>query len=154
MSKLSRCDRDLLALYWREDNRGYLVRSAQKTNGKNIFLHRMIADRMGLDPRLEVDHINHDKQDNRRCNLRACTRAQNACNQPLSKNSTTGYKGVSAVGPGSFRARIQVNRKTILLGTFGTKIAAATAYARAAKKLHGEFAYFQVDPDGTLRGGA
>src|SRR5512146_1126738 len=56
-----------------------------------LYLHRFILDA----PRgMYVDHINHDTLDNRRCNLRLCTKQQNQCNQSHHKDSKSPYKGV------------------------------------------------------------
>jgi hypothetical protein len=70
---------------------GGYVKASNKTT---IFMHRII---MNLnDPLLVVDHINHDKLDNRRENLRVVTRAANNQNRPKATNEdrTSKYKGV------------------------------------------------------------
>lgn len=72
-------------------------------------LHRYLLN--VTDPKLDVDHINGDTLDNRDCNLRICTRQQNMYNRKLSKNNTTGYKGIDIVPNGKYRARIKVNKK-------------------------------------------
>lgn len=69
----------------------------------------------------EIDHINLDTLDNRRCNIRYCTHQQNQMNQPLQRNNTSGVSGVSYYPPRhKFRARIKVNQKEIHLGYFDT----------------------------------
>ena len=62
--------------------------------GRNDLLHRAI---MGVtDPKVKIDHHNHDTLDNRRNNLRACTNSQNIQNRKGSQvNSTSGIRGVS-----------------------------------------------------------
>src|SRR4051794_6479842 len=69
----------LARMRWYLDGRGYVSHSV--TRGPELKLHRVI---LGLIPRdgLEADHINRDKLDNRRANLRIVTTAQNAQNKP------------------------------------------------------------------------
>ena len=69
----------------------------------------------------EIDHINLNTFDNRRCNIRYCTHQQNQMNQPIQKNNTSGVSGVSWYAPrGKFRARIKISQREIHLGYYGT----------------------------------
>lgn len=69
----------------------------------------------------EIDHVNLDTLDNRRCNIRYCTHQQNQMNQPLQKNNTSGVSGVSYYpARHKFRARIKVNQHEIHLGYYDT----------------------------------
>lgn len=89
------------------------------------------------------NHKNKNTLDNRKCNLRVCTRAQTNRNRSLGKNNTTGYKGVVKIktkGGNRYRVKIGVDYKEISIGVFDTKEQAAIAYNKAAKKYHGEFA--------------
>lgn len=101
------------------------------------YLHRVI---MQPGPGLEVDHINGDRLDNRRLNLRVCTRSSNA------KNTSTkvGYKGVHKNHRGKWIAQITKNYNCHHLGTFRTAEEAAIAYNDAASILHGEFARLNI----------
>lgn len=77
----------------------------------------LFEHRMGF----EIDHINLDTMDNRRCNIRYCTHQQNQMNQPLQQNNTSGVSGVSYYPPRhKFRARIKVCQQEIHLGYFDT----------------------------------
>ena len=77
----------------------------------------LFEHRMGF----EIDHINLDTMDNRRCNIRYCTHQQNQMNQPLQKNNTSGVSGVGYYPPRhKFRARIKVCQQEIHLGYFDT----------------------------------
>lgn len=53
-------------------------------------IHRVIMD----NPSCHIDHINHNPQDNRKCNLRLVTREQNQANTKLRTDNTSGTKGV------------------------------------------------------------
>lgn len=88
-----------------------------------------------------VDHVNRHSLDNRRQNLRICTKAENQQNHGINKNNKSGFKGVSVLQNGRFRAEIRANGVKHSLGKYTTALEAARAYNNAAIKLHGEFAY-------------
>jgi hypothetical protein len=91
--------------------------------------------------KLEIDHINKNRLDNRKKNLRFCTRSENLYNKTTNKNNTSGYKGV--VWDNQRRkwcASISIERRRINLGFFQNKEEAAKVYNEAALKYHGEFA--------------
>ena len=110
---------------------------------KHYLMHRLI---MNCPKGLEVDHINGDKLDNRRSNLRICTRQQNARNITVKKqNATSVYRGVSLNRQQGGRynywfAAIKLNGKAMAIGTFKSELHAAMAYDIAAKELFGEYA--------------
>lgn len=122
------------------DDKWYAMRVEGHPVQRGILMHRAI---MGVtDPKVEIDHRDHNGLNNTDENLRACTRAQNFWNKGITKRNSTGFKGVSRfAATGKFRAQISTNKKTIHLGYFDTAEAAAREYDRAAKQLHGEFAY-------------
>lgn len=70
---------------------GYLV---VKIDGKLYRLHRIIYAMMTGKQPLYIDHINHDKSDNRWENLRSVTASENSQNRSMSSNNTSGFKGV------------------------------------------------------------
>lgn len=91
--------------------------------------------------KLQVDHINGDRLDNRRCNLRVATYQQNSMNQHRTAISSSVYKGVSyRKDTNKFTAYITVNYKKINLGCFRSEQDAALAYDNAARVYFGEFA--------------
>lgn len=120
---------------------GYVM-SFKYGNGKSktLYLSRIV---MGVtDTNVHVDHINRNKLDNRRSNLRIATPAQNSYNKDKHRGASK-YKGVMTIcDRGSTRiiARVVHNKKQHYLGTFETHEAAALAYNEAALKYHGEFA--------------
>lgn len=106
-----------------------------------IKLHRLIA---GAIPGEEVDHANGNTLDNRRENLRICTRTQNRRNSRKSKRNTSGYKGVHWHKlTRKWRARVRIGARVWELGLYANKQDAAQAYWNAAYICHGEFACLQ-----------
>lgn len=91
-----------------------------------------------------VDHINGDKLDNRRENLRLCTNSQNQANRKVSQGVSK-FKGVVwqklKSGKGYWKACITKDGVTTYLGTYPTDVEAAAAYNVAAVSMFGEFAH-------------
>src|SRR6266705_1501921 len=81
---------------------------------------------------LQIDHINYNWLDNRKKNLRICTRSQNKINMPYQINNTSGFKGVTLDNK-KWRAQIKINQRLIYLGTFNDKKDAACAYNKRAR---------------------
>lgn len=115
-------------------------------DGKTVYLHQMI---MNAPKGQQVDHINMDKTDNRRCNLRYATHTENQQNKGLRKDSTTGYKGVCFdKRSGKYIAYINAAGSRTYLGYYPDKKLAAEAYDKAAKNLHREFARLNFEERG------
>ena len=102
-----------------------------------VWLHRVIAK---TPDGMFTDHTNGDGLDNRRCNLRLATKAQNNRNQRMTERNTSGIKGVSWHKKDKrWRACIHVHDRYIHLGHFKTIDEAQRAYEKASAELHGEF---------------
>jgi hypothetical protein len=106
-----------------------------RIHGKIYASHRLAFLWMtGSFPEEYVDHINHDKQDNRWCNLRKATAQQNMQNRKK-------LCGVRRRG-GVFTARIHHNGKEIYLGCFPNLADAVAARVKAATEIFNDFAPF------------
>jgi hypothetical protein len=125
---------------WRcnSTNNGFNYASRNE-NGMHVRMHRKIM-RL-LDPHIEVDHINGDGLDNRRENLRPCTRTQNNTNRGMRKTNRSGFKGVIFdPDTGKWRVILKANKRKYDAGRFSNLVDAAIAYDALAIKYHGEFA--------------
>lgn len=92
-----------------------------------------------------TDHINGDKMDNRRYNLRTVTWQQNQMNKKVSKHSTSGFKGVGWCKiTNNWRVTMTVAGKYLTLGRFNCVKEAARKYNEFAKKYHGEYARLNI----------
>lgn len=138
-------DAHLLETRWtaaaRKDGPHVAVRRLVGTS-TNVSLHREI---MHPSDGVEIDHANRDPLDNRRSNLRACTRAENARNTHKKRATATGLRGVYPNRNG-FAAHIRYGGRRHHLGTFATAEEAYAAYCDAAATHHGEFARVDNPP--------
>ncbi|MDR6393480.1 AP2 domain-containing protein [Paraburkholderia phenoliruptrix] len=128
---------------WYMTGNGY-ARTNKNVGGlqRGMAMHRFILEIQTGDERI-VDHIDGNRLNNQKANLRICTHAQNLRNQKRRRDNTTGYKGVTFdVKAGRFHAQIRNNGARKHLGHFDTAEEAHAAYCAAALELHGEFANF------------
>ncbi len=118
---------------------GYAQRSyGTRATRKSIRLHNCILPRRAG---WQIDHINRNRVDNRRENLRYATNQQNCWNTTARRNSRTGSKGVSwRPEKNKFRAVIEHAGKQIFLGHFDSIEAASGARAKMELELRGDFA--------------
>jgi len=118
---------------------GYAVRSqTRKEYGVNskrqsIFMHRVVNKTPEGWP---TDHINHNRLDNRKCNLRTVTTSQNIINKSgLQTNNKSRYTGVSLVkGKKRWLVQITIQKKRIHIGSFKFISEAVKARKVAEKK--------------------
>lgn len=125
---------------WRADRGNstfYAARLVEK--GRNIRMHRQI---LGVtDPKMDVDHKNGNGIDNRRSNLRVCSRSLNNANRAVQSNSGSGIKGVFwDKERNKWQVKIGYERKVFNLGRFSDLTTAVKAYNDKAKELFGDFA--------------
>src|SRR5574343_15714 len=115
-------------------------------HNKTIFMARQI---LNATKGVQIDHINHDELDNRRCNIRLCSHSENQRNANGKFNrvikKTSKYKGVNYCkerkGRKKWLARIRINGKDKLLGYYQNELNAALGYDEAARKYYKEFAH-------------
>lgn len=120
---------------WTSSSHGYAKRAIF---GKTVYMHREI---LGKVDGLEVDHKNGNGLDNRKENLRRCSRMENVRNQRCTRGGTSKYKGVSWHKiVGMWRATIFKNGRHFQINHFKNEVDAAKAYDVTAKELYGEFA--------------
>lgn len=129
---------------------GYAVRH---DDGNTVYMHREIME-LGFGDKRLVDHRNGDPLDNKRSNLRVCSKSQNQANQRAKKkldgSSQSRYKGVSrrySKSSKPWRCRIAFNGKSTTR-YFATEIEAAKEYNKLAIEVHGEYAYVNKFEDG------
>ena len=107
---------------------------------KLYYAHRLAWFYVHKNWPINVDHQNLDRADNRLDNLREATKAQNNRNALLSKNNSSGYKGVFKKSENKFFARISHKSRSIHIGCYETAEDAAQAYDHKAIQLYGNFA--------------
>lgn len=108
--------------------------------GTSVYIHRVIAKRMGINAR-QIDHRDRNPLNNQRSNLREATGSQNGHNRGSPKKSVTGVKGIDLhKASGKYRARIGYQMQRYSLGYFDTIEEAATVVRKKREELVGEFA--------------
>ena len=105
-------------------------------DNKIVSMHRFIMN--VTDTIVEVDHINHNKLDNRKCNLRIATKSQNQANARIQSNNTSGFKGVYWHKKDK---RWMVMCKGKYIGSFVDINMAALAYNKRALEIYGNYAF-------------
>ncbi len=126
---------------WRCSSCGYAV-GVSKGSHRTRRPRTMHREIIKCPESLTVDHINRNKLDNRKENLRICSFSQNNMNRPIRADNKAGYKGVhkDKTCKNRYVAQIRINREKVYLGGFNCPIEAAKAYDKAAKESQGEFA--------------
>ena len=114
-------------------NIGYLIICV---NGKKYQAHRLAWLYVyGEAPKHQLDHINHDRSDNRILNLRCTTNQENHKNRTINKNNTSGIIGISwHKKSNKWQVRIMINGKDKYLGRFKDKFEAISARMSANHK--------------------
>ena len=117
---------------WNLNHSGYA--SCRNRKISSLFMHRLI-----LDTDQFVDHINHNKLDNRKSNLRIVTKSQNQMN--------SNYKGVYKSSKSNWMAKIKLHGKTCHIGSFVDIEEAYYARWYAEQLVFKEYAYPKKEPN-------
>ena len=119
-----------------------------KNKKTGIIMHREI---LGFPENLEVDHINNNGLDNRKENLRTCSRLQNSQNTIKRDNCKSIFKGVEYhKKTNKFRATVCSRGNKHRSKWFKTELEAASAYDELAKKFFGEFAHLNLQDQNSV----
>lgn len=103
--------------YWYISDNGYAVCETMKTGA--LRFHKLVT---GTTAEIIIDHINRNKLDNRKQNLRIADKKVNSINRDLQSNNTTGHAGVHFnKKSGKWNARVKVKGKVIWLGHISNK---------------------------------
>jgi hypothetical protein len=115
-----------------------------RINGKMFRVHRLVAETFipNQDNKKCVDHIDNDRTNNNVNNLRFVTHQENSFNKSISKNNSSGTKGISYYKPtNKWVAHIMYNKKQYNLGYFDKLEDAILARQKKANEIYGEFTH-------------
>lgn len=127
---------------WTFHNGGYAIRHIEGTKNSTIMMHREI---LHTKKNKNLDHINQNKLDNRKENLRVATNSQNQANRKkwlvMGQPCSSKYRGVSwHKGAKKWRALTEHKGVHYNLGNYDSEEKAAKVYDLKVQELHGEFA--------------
>ena len=120
---------------WSVGTHGYVTSGA---GADQVLMHRFIMNLS--DTGMSIDHINRNKTDNRKSNLRICSVAENSRNRTSQSNSKTGMKGVCKIADGRFQSQIVIDGKPLYLGIYSSAEEAARVYDTVHTLTSGGFA--------------
>lgn len=129
--------------FWRESAYGYVeTHTGPHGKAKRIFMHRLLMGTHGKEwTSTQTDHVNRNRLDNRKVNLRACTNAQNQINRGLRKDNTTGFTGVYQEGN---RWYVTIAGQRIH-GTYDTYEEAVTVRKQLEVQVYQEFSKYYTE---------
>lgn len=125
---------------WHIDNNGYVV--SRIANKQFVYMHRFILD--VLDDKLDVDHIYHQKNDNRKLKLRVCEHRENCMNVKVQKGSITGVTGVTyrrEKCKKKYRVMISIDGECVKIGAYENFDEAVNARLKAEDEHYGEYSF-------------
>jgi len=117
----------------------YAIRNVRRPHAKRtvMYMHRLI---LNTPDTMETDHRNGDGLDNRRTNLRICTKQENCRNRKMQSNNTSGFKGVYwDADCNKWRADIGVDGTNVSLGKYDDLNAAIAVRQAKEREVFGDF---------------
>lgn len=126
------CDKDVWEKHKNHTWNEHMSYAKTVIRKKEIPFHRLVLD---CPDGYVIDHINRNRLDNRRSNLRVTTQYVNTLNRNVSTISGTGIKGVYKEG-NKYRVEITVKRKRMYLGAYYTLEEAIKVRNEAEEKYH------------------
>ena len=137
-------DYEKLSKYkWGYNSYGYAKRNFTQKDGtrRQVYMHAFIIGKING---LEIDHINNNPLDNRRCNLRHVTHQENCINRK-SLHRSSEYKGVYRnKNDKVWRSQITIRGKLYDLGGYESEKDAAWVYNVWAESFFGKYAKLNV----------
>lgn len=114
----------VLKYQWRRHSEGYATRDGRTDEPRTVYLHRELLGLVGSDGRLQVDHLNRDRLDNRRVNLRVVENRINSQN----RRAVSGYRGVHfSTRRSKWIAKVKLDYASRHLGLYDLEVDAARA---------------------------
>lgn len=130
---------------WSATRHGKVVYAQRKIKtplgrSTSLLLHRFLMN--VVNPKIYVDHRDHDGLNCKKSNLRLCVPGENDGNQMKKHGTSSRYKGVSwDSGRKTWRAQITIRGRVRFLGRYDSEEDAAIMYDAAARSAFGEFAH-------------
>lgn len=131
---------DVLSKSRWHNKKGYVCRVVRNEKGRWTiqYMHRIILQ---TPKGMETDHIDRDKMNNQRANLRAVTGTQNKWNRGMMRSNKSGFRGVCfAKDTGKWQAAIRINSKQVYLGQYTSPQEASRVYEEKAREVRGQYA--------------
>lgn len=123
---------------WFVNSLGYVV-TRDRITSKMISFHRLVMRPKNKDEL--VDHIDHDRLNNCKSNLRVCSHDDNMKNRSIHKNNTSKVLGVTWYEPRKkWRSQIKINGRCTHIGLFTSKTEAIRARIKAELEFYKEYA--------------
>jgi hypothetical protein len=144
--KIDKNDYPLIMDYkWFLNNQGYpytFGKGSVNFGKRGKTLHKFLFRKQHIEKGYVIDHINRDKLDNRRNNLRIITQKENSYNRTKNSNSTNTYKGVKIDKKtlGTYKAIVTKDNVKYEIKDIPDEESAAKIYDIMAEELFGEYA--------------
>lgn len=123
---------------WRVETNGYVSTGNNKSKKKEYQHHIVLDFQNSFAKGIVIDHKNNNTCDNRKINLRVCSKHNNSKNKKIAKNNTSGVSGVYHKS-NKWTSYININKKCTVIGIYNTFDEAVKSRLEAEKRYYGEF---------------